>query len=493
MDSNKIYEDIATRTNGDIYIGVVGPVRTGKSTFIKQFMEKLIIPRIENVYQRERARDELPQSGSGRSIMTAEPKFVPEEAVEISFGDNSSLKIRMVDCVGYMVPGAIGQFEDGMPRMVMTPWSDNEMPMRDAAEMGTRKVIDEHSTIGLVVTTDGSVIDIPREDYLEAEARVISELRERGKPFLVVLNCADPSSQQAIEVKRQIEEEHGVSCVALNCMDMSEDDMEEILKEVLYEFPMREMGIILPEWVKGLPDDDELKKSVFSEVKRIAKGCQKVKEGIAAAEEMERDIPCVCRAYTENVNLGEGIVSISMDVPRELFFRIVKEKCGFDISDDSDLMPLLEKMAKMQKAYDRIKYALMQVENTGYGIVMPAIEELSLAEPEIMRQGGRFGVKLRASAPSIHMIRADIETEVSPIVGSEKQSEELVKYLLDEFDDDPLKIWESNIFGKSLHELVNEGLNAKLNKMPEDARMKLRQTLERIINEGSGGLICIIL
>ncbi len=492
MESRNIYEEIALRTNGDIYIGVVGPVRTGKSTFIKQFMETLVIPNIDNVYRRERAKDELPQSGSGRTIMTAEPKFVPEEAVEVTLAANTKVKIRMIDCVGYMVGSALGQYEDDMPRMVTTPWFEKPIPMSEAAEIGTRKVISDHSTIGLVVTTDGSVTDIPREDYIEAESRVINELKELNKPFLVLLNTANPLSETAQNIKKQIESTYNVPCMAVDCMRLNKDEIGAIIRQVLYEFPVSEFGIKLPKWVGALPSGHPLKGAIYAGIMERAGALKRIRnvEGIVASF---KEIENITGSSIESMNLGEGKVVASLTMSQELYYKILCEYTGFEIEDEGDLIPLLSKLSEVKREYDRLAGALMQVRQTGYGIVMPTIDELRLEEPEIVKQGGRFGVKLRASAPSIHLIQANIQTEVSPIVGSEKQSEELVHYLLSEFEGKPEKIWESNIFGKSLHELVGEGLNNKLNRMPDEARGKLQETLERIINEGSGGLVCIIL
>ena len=445
--NTSIYQNIATRTAGDIYIGVVGPVRTGKSTFIKRFMETQIIPNIDNVYRRERARDELPQSGSGRTVMTAEPKFVPEEAAQIQLEGGAAFSVRLIDCVGYMVRGALGQTEDDQPRMVTTPWYDHPIPMTEAAEIGTRKVIAEHSTIGIVITTDGSISDIPREDYLEPEERVIRELQELGKPFIVLLNSEDPKSDRTLALAGDIASRYQVKCVPVNCLRLEEEDVGEILKAVLYEFPMRELDIFLPPWVDALPGEHPVKAGIYAAIRQ---------------------------------SMAE-------------LHRTLSEQSGFDVGDDGDLMSLLTKLAGVKTEYDKVAGALRDVRETGYGIVVPGIDELKLEEPEIMKQGGQYGVRLKASAPSIHMIRADIETAVSPIVGNEKQSEDMVNYLLQEFEGDTSKIWQSNIFGRSFHEVVSDDLQTKLKRMPEDARKKLQETLTRIINEGSGGLICIIL
>lgn len=492
MADYSIYNDIASRTQGDIYIGVVGPVRTGKSTFIKRFMDMLVLPNIENEHIRERALDELPQSAAGKTIMTTEPKFIPNEAVHISLSDNASFNVRMIDCVGYCVNGAQGHTEDDRPRMVTTPWFEEDIPFDKAAEIGTRKVIREHSTIGLVVTTDGSICEIPRSDYVPAEERVISELKEINKPFIILLNSADPQSDSAKALQNELSRKYGVPVFLISCADMSTDDINNLMRTVLFEFPVKEIGINLPGWIDALPSDHYLKASIYKSVREGIDGISKIshiKSLIPILEENEY----IASAELKDISLGLGTAQINTEAVDGLFYTVLGETTGLSIKNDEDLVSTLCTLSASKKEYDKIENALMQVRQTGYGVVSPGIEELSLKEPEIIRQGGRYGVRLCASAPSIHMIRADIETEVNPIVGSEKQSEELVHYLLSEFENDPVKIWGSNIFGKSLHELVNEGLQAKLAKMPDDAREKLRETLQRIINEGSGGLICIIL
>ena len=492
MSESTIYEDIALRTDGDIYLGVVGPVRTGKSTFIKRFMETLVIPRIDNVYRKERARDELPQSGSGRTIMTAEPKFIPEEAVTIRLGEDTDLSVRLIDCVGYMVKGASGQFEDGVERMVTTPWFDKEISLTEAAEQGTYKVIAEHSTIGLVVTCDGTICEIPREDYVPAEERVIRELQEIGKPFTVVLNSAEPNAESAKALCRSIREKYGTGCVCVNCLELSENDIGEILKSALCEFPLSELDVFLPSWVDALPIEHPLRTSLYNGVRASAQSIHRIRDVYPMADTLraEENILSVSVAALQ---MGRGIADIRVDLPRALYYQTISEQSGFAIRDDGDLMALLTEMRGIKNEYDRISSALKDVRETGYGIVVPSPDELKLEEPEIVRQGGRYGVRMKASAPSIHMIRADIETTVSPIVGNEKQSEDMVNYLLQEFEGDTSKIWNSNIFGRSFHEIVGEDLQAKLKRMPADAQVKLRQALERIINEGGGGLICIIL
>ncbi len=487
-----IYSDIAERTGGDLYLGVVGPVRTGKSTFIKNFMNMMVIPNIENDHKRERAMDELPQSAGGRMIMTTEPKFIPNEAVEIRLGDNLALKVRLIDCVGYIVDSALGYIENDNPRMVMTPWSETPIPFAEAAEMGTQKVITDHSTVGIVVTTDGSITDIDKEDYSQAEERVIAELKALGKPFIVILNTLNPASELTEEYRLFLEEKYGIPVLPINCMELCMDDINSIVRNLLLAFPITEVSISLPEWVDALEDSHPLKSGLRKYVMETITTPMRLSDSDFLSESLGK-FDCVASVTVSDINMVNGAVSLNLDLPKELFYSIIEEMTGFDIKNEESLMHLLREMADIKKKYDKVAIALQEVSQKGYGIVSPSIDELTLEEPEIVKQGSRFGVRLKASAPSIHMIRADIETEVSPIVGTEKQSEELVHYLLNEFEVDPKKIWESNIFGKSLHELVNEGLHNKLYRMPDDAQMKMQETLQKIINEGSGGLICIIL
>lgn len=492
MEKFDLYRDIAERTDGDIYIGVVGPVRTGKSTLIKRIMDLLVLPNMDNEFEKERSRDEIPQSGAGRTIMTTQPKFVPNEAVKIAVRENANLNIRMVDCVGYLVKGAIGHMEGEAQRMVRTPWYDYDIPFEEAAEIGTRKVIKDHSTIGLVVTTDGSITDIPRSSYIEAEERVVRELKQIDKPFVMVLNSKYPYEENTVKLRDALEEKYNVPVLALDALNLEENDIYEILSNVLFEFPITEIKLDSPKWIYSLDEDHWLINHIISSFTEATSEIARVREIEGLADRI-KEPDFVKEARVDNINLGTGHISVRLEPKEGLFYKVLGEECGFEIKGDYQMIGLMKQLAHAKKEYDRLEEALKDVRETGYGLVPPTMDELTLEEPEIIKQGGRFGVRLRASAPSLHLMRADIETEVSPIVGTEKQSEELVKYLLDEFETDPSKLWDSNIFGKSLHELVNEGLSNKLMRMPEDAQLKIQETLQRIINDGSGGLICIIL
>lgn len=487
-----LYADIARRTGGNIYIGVVGPVRTGKSTFIKRLMEEMVIPNIEDLYRKERAKDELPQSASGKTIMTAEPKFVPEEAVEISPDGTATLSVRLIDSVGYMVNGAIGAMEDGVPRMVTTPWFDYEIPMTEAAEIGTKKVMEEHCSIGIVITTDGSITDIPRTDYIAAEERAIRDMQATGKPFVVLVNSSNPTGSEAKHLRDFISESYGVSALCVDCLKMGEEDLKGILKELLYAFPLRQIRVFLPAWVGALDYDDPLKLAVYESLRKNAQEIGRLAEAETVMGRL-KELTQIRNCSVLAVDLAEGSISCEPEFEEGIFYDILREKTGFHIENDGQLLSILAALAKMKVQFDKISAALEEVKATGYGIVMPGADEMKLEIPELVKKGGTYGVKLRASAPSIHMMRADIRTEVSPMVGNEQQSEELVKSLLGEYEDNTEKLWESNIFGKSLFELVNEGLTTKLKRMPEDARYKIKDALTKIINEGANGLICLLL
>lgn len=492
MEEKNIYSDIAKRTGGDIYIGVVGPVRTGKSTFIKKFMDSLVIPNISDSRQRDRTIDELPQSAGGKTIMTTEPKFIPEDSVEVNIDGCAKFRARVIDCVGYIVPSAIGYIENEIPRMVMTPWFKEEIPFDKAAEIGTKKVITDHSTIGLVITTDGSISDISRSEYENAEQRVITELKEINKPFITLLNSIDPYSNETLNLSEYMQKKYNIPVIPVNCMDLEESQIKEILSKVLYEFPIREVKIDFPRWLLNLEKDHWLKSDIYSSIKNSSQKAHKIREAKNIAKEI-----CISdfvkNSDLDLVDLGTGTANLKVNLKDNLFYKILGEKTGIKIENECELMNHMMELSSLKQKYERIGAAYDDVNESGYGIVMPVLDELKLDEPEIIKQSGKYGIKLRASAPAVHLLKTNITTEITPIVGSEQQSEELVTYLLKEFEENPSKIWESNIFGKSLHSLVNEGLHNKLYRMPNDAREKLKQTIERIINEGCNGLICIIL
>lgn len=492
MPEYSIYKDIAERTGGDIYVGVVGPVRSGKSTFIKRFMESVVLPNIGEGYSKERARDELPQSAAGRTVMTTEPKFIPEEAVPVILDNNAQMRVRMIDCVGYLIPEAMGAVENGQPRMVRTPWQEEPMPFVQAAETGTRKVITDHSTIGMLVTTDGSIGEIPRSSYVEAEERIVRELKEIGKPFAVILNSATPAAEASTALAYELEEKYGVPVALVSCLDLDAEDIRHILGLVLEEFPVAEVTLRLPEWTTALDDSHRIRSSLRGTLSHCAEQVHRMGD-IKSAFEGLKDNEYVATAQIDRIDLGTGKAMISLTMQDGLYYSVISELTGLEVSGEKELIGTLRELAAVKEKYDKVEQALAQVNETGYGIVMPDVEDLRLEEPQIVKQSGGYGVRLRAAAQSVHMIRANIETEINPMVGTEQQSEDLVRYLLKEFEADPRSIWESNMFGKSLYELINEGLHTKLEHMPEESRKKLSETLERIINEGSSGLICILL
>ena len=486
-----IYQRLAARTGGDIYIGVVGPVRTGKSTLVKRIMDVAVIPNIDDPYRKERARDELPQSGSGKTIMTSEPKFVPEEAVEISPDGISRLRVRMIDSVGYMVPGAVGATEDGVPRMVTTPWFDHEIPMTEAAELGTRKVMDEHCTIGLVVTTDGTITDIPRSDYQEPERRAIGDMLATGKPFVVLVNSRDPQGEAAQAIARRIEGEYHLTARPVDCQAMTIEQIQELLQELLYAFPMQELRVYLPRWMDALEYDHPVKGALYGALADKAGQITALRQAeglLSGVQELEQVELCRVR----DVDLGSGTVSCEVQFPESLYYEILSDRTGFSITGEGELLELLTSLAQVKSRYDQIASALEEAQATGYGVVLPARKDLKLEAPEIIRKGNTYGVKLKAAAPSIHMMRVDVDAEISPMVGGAQQSQELLHSLQEQYDQDPEQLWESNLFGRSVYEMVSDGLTGKLLRMPEDVRSKFRGGLSRVINEGASGMICII-
>lgn len=484
-----IYQDIAARTGGNIYIGVVGPVRTGKSTFVKRFMETLVIPNIEDPYRRDRARDELPQSGSGKTIMTSEPKFIPEEAVEISPDGTAKMRVRMIDSVGYMVEGAVGAEENGVLRMVTTPWFDTEIPMTEAAELGTKKVMQEHCTVGIVVTTDGTITDIPRADYVESEKRAIKDMQATGKPFLVIVNSREPNGEQARIVMAQIAEDFGIEPVAADCQAMTTEDIALLLHDLLYAFPMSSLHIHLPRWMDVLEPTHPVKAALYEALLQRSQQIGTLTQAEPILSTLTQ-LPDVLELSCKDVSLATGTVSCTITFPDKLFYGILSSNAGVTIESDSQLLKLLKELSAIRKEYDKISDALHSVQATGYGIVMPTAEEMTLQKPEVIRKNGACGVRLKAGAPSIHMIRVDIDTQINPMVGDEKQSQALIDSMM---GDDPDTLWQSNIFGKSVYELIQEGLTSKLVRTPEEVRTQFRGTLTRIVNEGATGLICLIL
>lgn len=492
MEKFKIYDDIRVRTNGEIYVGVVGPVRVGKSTFITEFMKKLVVPNITGKYSKDRAIDELPQSADGKTIMTTQPKFVPNEAVKITVHDGVDLKVRLIDCVGYLVSGAMGHIENDAPRKVKTPWSDEEMPFEQAAEIGTQKVMKEHSTVGIVVTTDGSVTDIPRPNYVDVEERVVKEMKESGKPFVIALNCKSPNSADAKKLASSLEEKYSVPVIALNAVDLKESDIDKVFEKLLYEFPVTSIKVQMPRWLQALEFDDEIIQEIASEMRSFASGMNKLadvdKNKIAFTESESFD-----PITFSSVEMSDGTVKFSV-IPKEgLFYRVLSKECGYEIHDDYELMNYIKELAVAKLEYDKIKEALAQVRETGYGIVAPTASDFEIAEPELVRQGSKYGVKIKASAPSLHILRVDVATEVTPLVGTEEQSRDLVSDMAMQIQENPEAVWQTNILGKTLSELIGENINSKIIMMPADAQKKMRKTLGRIVNEGRGGIICILL
>jgi len=492
MQDSELYRDIAERTGGDLYLGVVGPVRTGKSTFIKKFMETMVLPFMEDVYQKERAKDALPQSGSGKTITTVEPKFVPDDAASIRLGNAAECRVRLIDSVGFMVPGASGNLENGVERVVMTPWCDKEIPMSQAAEEGTYRVIAEHSTIGILMTTDGSICGIGRDSYAPAEEKAAAALDRAKKPYLIILNCADPLSTEAKMLASDLSGKYGHTCLPLNCKELTQQDLCKVMQTILYEFPLHCCKFSLPVWMDALENSDCLRAELFEVLKDFIVNVDTVGEAVGCLERI-RENEKVENAEISNLSLGTGTVTVAVSLLPMLYYQIISRESGFEIQNDSDLMRLLRSVSSLKTEYERFHDALEEVRTKGYGIVMPTAEEMTLEEPQLVRRGGRYGVHLKATAPSIHLVRADIETEVSPAIGGEGASEEVIDFLLQGYDGDMRRIWESNIFGKSLNDIAGEGLMTKLKSMPNDAQVKLRRTIARIVNDGTGGMICILL
>lgn len=492
MEQFNIYKDISERTKGDIYIGVVGPVRTGKSTFIKRFMDLLVIPNIQDDYTKERTKDELPQSSAGKTIMTTEPKFIPNNAVSINLDENVNFNVRMIDCVGYVIPSATGYMDNDKPRMVSTPWFDKKIPFEEAAEIGTKKVIVDHSTIGVVVTTDGSITDLSRDDYISAEEKVISQLQQLSKPFVILLNTQKPYSQETEMLKQQLTEKYNAPVIALNVSNLKQEDIYNILEKVLYEFPVKQVNLNLPKWVETLDINHWLKQSIISDAKKILTKINKL-HNIKSIVSILKDNEYIKKAYIDKIELGEGLANVELALNDNLFYNILSETIDMDINNEYELISTIKLLSKTKKEYDKVKYAIEEVKTKGYGIVTPTLDEMILEKPELIKHGSKYGIKIKATAPSFHLIKADIQTEVAPIVGSEEQSKELSEYLLEQFENEQSKIWDYNIFGKSLSDLVNDGLNTKLYRIPEDTQLKLQETLQKIINENNGGLICILL
>ena len=492
MDKNSnIYLDIAKRTNGDVYIGVVGPVRCGKSTFIQKFIQNFVLDNIANKHDRARANDELPQASEGNMVMTTKPQFVPNEAVKVKI-NNTIMSVRLIDSVGFMVDGALGAYENDKPRLIKTPWSEEAIPFVQAAVIGTEKVIKEHSTIAIAVTTDGSFTDIPRENYVEAERRTIKQLQATGKPFVVILNTNLPEDEMVKKMANNMQEEYQAPVLVMNVNELKKEDVDKIMTEILKEFPLEVVNIKIPKWLKPLPTDNPTVKEILDTVMEAIGETGRIGEydtNKVLFDNSDSFEPIL----NSSVEMGNGSISFEVVPKPDLFYKVLSYSCGMEIKDDYELVSCLKDLTTAKKKYDKIRSALDKVNETGYGIVIPSIDEMELKEPEIVRQGGKCGVKLRAQAPSLHIMKVDVETEVSPIMGGYEQSEELVKYLLQEFENNPQGIWQTNMFGKSLENLVNEGLNNKLTSMPENLQNKLRRTLSRIVNEGKGGILCILL
>lgn len=490
MDSFQVYKDMKARTNGEIYIGVVGPVRTGKSTFIKRFMDLLVLPNMTDEHARERTQDELPQSASGATIMTTEPKFVPKEAAAVRISEDVEAKIRLIDCVGYMVEGATGHIENGEERQVKTPWFEYEIPFTKAAAIGTQKVIHDHATIGFVVTTDGSIGDIPRANYVDAEEKTVRELKSIGKPFVILLNCRKPYTQEAKDLKEELSQKYGVSVVPVNCEQLKAEDIHDIMRQVLYEFPISEVEFYIPKWVEMLSREHRIKKDLLEKVRNMMDGMEDIRSALKEQEPLES--PYIEKAAVEKVEMDTGRVCIRIDFAEQFYYEVLSELTGAQIQGEYELIATMKELSAMKEEYTQIRDAFADVKMKGYGVVSPKKEEIALDEPVIIKQGSKYGVKIRSVAPSIHMIRANIETEIAPIVGNEKQAEDLVEYIKAE-SETPQGIWGTNIFGKSIEELVMDGMRNKIAMINDESQIKLQDSMQKIVNDSNGGLVCIII
>ncbi len=492
MDNKRefdLYSDIQKRTNGEIYIGVLGPVRTGKSTFIKRFMDEMVLPNMEDENARMRAKDELPQSAGGRTITTTEPKFIPSEAALVTLEDGVATKVRLIDCVGYMVDGAAGHMEEDTERMVRTPWFDYEIPFTNAAEIGTDKVMNDHSTIGLVVTTDGSIGDIPRENYLEAEEKTILALQRLRKPFLVLVNSQKPYSEDAAAVTDFLRQKYGVSAMPVNCEQLKREDINKILENILYEFPLSAIEFYMPKWVEMLPADNRMKQDIIAKVRELVPAYDKVRD--VRSQPVNLDSEYVKRCKADAIRLSDGIVRVMLDVDESYYYEMLTEMVGEEIADEYQLIHKLQEFASMKKEYAKVLDAVHMVRMKGYGVVTPEKEEITLDKPELIKHGNKFGVKIHANSPSIHMIRANIETEIAPIVGTKEQADDLIRYINQA--DMAQGIWETNIFGKTVEQLVNDGISSKIVSLGEESQMKLQDTMQKVVNDSNGGMVCIII
>lgn len=490
MDNFNLYKDIQARTGGEIYIGVVGPVRTGKSTFIKRFMDLMVLPRMENEHEKTRARDELPQSSGGKTITTTEPKFIPKEAVEVQVGSDVKARVRLIDCVGYMVEGAVGHIEGDQERMVKTPWFDYEIPFTSAAEIGTKKVINDHSTIGIVVTTDGSFGELPRENYVQPEEKTVSELKKLQKPFIMLLNSSRPYSDETVQLAEELTQRHGVTVMPVNCEQLKMDDINRIMEQVLYEFPISVIEFYMPKWVEMLPEQHQMKQDIAQRARELLQSLSVLKDVVKSPVDMESEY--IRRCKIDKIEMDTGCVKLMLDVDDAFYYEMLSDMLGQEVAGEYQLLAAMRQLADMKREYIKVLSALEAVRQKGYGVVTPDREEIMLAEPEVIRHGNKYGVKIKAESPSIHMIKANIESEIAPIVGSEQQAKDLIRYINEESSKQD-GIWETNIFGKTIEQLVNDGITSKISMIGDESQLKLQETMQKIVNDSNGGLVCIII